>query len=287
VAIANSPGWVKLALHRAVMAVARRLGRHPRIVGSAIRVRNLSQVVVASGLADGLDPTHNGEERFAALCGPRSRVVIDVGANVGDWSAAILARAADDARAVLFEPSLAARGKLDSRFRADPRVEIVASAVADRPGRTTFYEEPDAGETSSLLAQETSGEATPREVEVTTLDEELATRGIRHVDFLKIDAEGYDLHVLRGVERHLADQAVAVLQFEYNRPWLFARSTLGEALRLLESHRYEVYLLRRDGLHPFDYERAREFFGYANFVALSPHGRELAGVSSSPARRLP
>jgi hypothetical protein len=108
---------------------------------------------------------------------------------------------------------------------------------------------------------------------VTTLDEELAARGIAEVDLLKIDAEGYDLHVLRGAERCLAARAVAVVQFEYNRPWLFARSTLGEALRLLEDHGYEVHLLRRDGLHAFDYDREREFFGYANFVALSPAGR--------------
>lgn len=266
------------ALKAGALAGARRLGRHARAVRMSIGLRNLAQMVVASSLTDGLDPAGNGERRLVDALGPRCRVIVDVGANRGDWSAEILDRAGADARALLFEPGEDALARLEARFGGDPRVEVVAAAVADRPGRTTFYEEPAAGEQSSLVRREAPESAIAHEVTVTTLDDALDARGVGLVDLLKIDAEGYDLHVLRGAERSLAAQAIAVVQFEYNRPWMFARSTLGEALALLTRHGYEVSVLKGDGLHPIDYEACREYFAYSNFVAASPRGRaELAG----------
>jgi FkbM family methyltransferase len=269
---------IRARLHAGAVAAAHRLGRFPLVVRTAASLRNLAQAVVAGSLADGLDPDRNGERWLIGVVAPTAGVVVDVGANVGDWTAAVLAATAPQTRAIVFEPSPAARDRLLSRFGADPRVEIVGAAVADRSGSATLYEEPGAGQASSLLNREPPAGARPREVTVTTIDDHLARRQVAHVDVLKIDAEGYDLHVLRGAERTLAAQAVAVVQFEYNRPWLFARSTLGEALRLLEQHGYEVLVLKRDGLHPFDYERTREFFAYANFVALSAEGRARVPV---------
>jgi len=271
---------LKGALKAAGLAGARRLSRHPLAVRVSIGLRNLAQVVVASSLADGLDPAHNGERRLIDAYGPRCRVIVDVGANVGDWSAEILDRAGPDARALLFEPAHAALARLQARFAGDSRVQVVPAAVADSSGCTTFYEEPAAGEESSLVFREAPENAIAREVAVTTLDEALAAHGVGHVDLLKIDAEGYDLHVLRGAARLLAAQAIAVVQFEYNRPWMFEHSTLGEALALLRRHGYEVSLLKHDGLHPIDYERSREYFAYSNFVAASPHGR--AGLAGLP-----
>ena len=261
------------------MASARKLARYPVAVRAAAAVRNLAQVVVATSLSDGLDPRHNGEHLLMDVYGPRCRVIVDVGANVGDWSATMLARARPDARALLFEPSTSAQRRLRTRFAGDARVDIIEAAVSDRGGTAVFHEEPAAGETSSLLANEALPDARAREVNVTTLDDELARLRVTAVDILKVDAEGFDLHVLRGAERLLAARAIALVQFEYNRPWLFARSTLGEALRLLESHGYVVRLLRRDGLHELDYERVRETFGYANLVAFVPElGSALAGI---------
>ena len=263
----------KSALKTAWLGAARGLSRHPQVVRISIGIRNLAQMVVASSLTDGLNPAHNGEHRLIDAYGPHCNVIVDVGANVGNWSARVLNRAQPDARALLFEPAHDALDRLHARFDADPRVAVIAAAVADRSGRTTFYEEVAAGEESSVVRREAPRNAIARDVALTTLDEALPAHGVSGVDLLKIDAEGYDLHVLRGAQRSLAAQMIAVVQFEYNRAWMFERSTLGEALGLLTRHGYEVSLLKGDGLHPFDYERAREYFAYSNFVAASPQGR--------------
>lgn len=263
----------KRALKRRFTRAARALGRYPHAVRLAVSARNFAQMVVASSLTDGLDPARNGEHRLLEVYGPYCSVIVDVGANIGDWTARVLERAAPDARALLFEPGQDALGQLHGRFDGDPRVEIVAAAVGDRSGRTTLYEEPAAGEESSLVRREAPPNAITRDVALTTLDEELPRHDVSRVDLLKIDAEGYDLHVLRGVQRSLETHAIAVVQFEYNRAWMFEHSTLGEALALLTRHGYEVSLLKGDGLHPVAYERLREYFAYSNFVAVAPHAR--------------
>ena len=105
---------------------------------------------------------------------------------------------------------------------------------------------------------------------MTTLDCALEQRGLTCVDFVKIDAEGLDYSVLAGAEHALHSHTFGAVQFEYNRPWAEVGATLGGARRLLAQHGYRLFALRADGLYTFDYEHYGEFFGYANFVALSP-----------------
>jgi hypothetical protein len=131
------------------------------------------------------------------------------------------------------------------------------------------------GEGSSLLAGHSSADAVEQRVTVVTVDAELDRLGRGRIDFLKIDAEGFDLHVLRGAADALERQAIGVIQFEYNEPWLQAGSTLHAALALLSGHDYETFLLKASGLHPYDMPTYGELFAYSNFVAFAP-GRSAA-----------
>lgn len=240
------------------------------MVGGAVRVRNAMVALLGHALApDGIDPVRNGEAWFAERIAPGLRTFVDVGANVGNWSSTML-QLAPDARGVLYEPSTLALARLRDRLGTDDRVAIVEAAVSDAAGQLAFHEEPDAGETSSLLQAHSAAGAQRREVRVVTLDASLTELGVDAVDLLKIDAEGFDLHVLRGARQALAAGAVAAVQFEYNQPWARAGSTLGEAIDLLSGLGYEVSLLRRGGLYDVDYGRLGELFVYANLVALGP-----------------
>ncbi len=212
----------------------------------------------------------NGEDWWIRTIAPHCQTFVDVGANVGHWSAAFCQFLPPQGRSLLFEPSAEAQTILQERFAADSRLEIVAAALSDTVGTARFYEEPNAGETSSLVAQHSQTQAQSRWIPVTTLDRAIAERGWARVDFLKIDAEGYDFHVLRGAQELLQQQRIGSLQFEYNAPWALVGSTLGAALRFLHDFGYTSFLLKAAGLHRFDYAKYGEFFGYANFVALSP-----------------
>ncbi len=186
-----------------------------------------------------------------------------------------LQRVGPDVRLVAFEPSVSARRVLESRLGENPRVEISRLALADRAGMLPFIEEPEGGELSSLVTRDQAAASVSAAVETSTLDDQMRIRGIDRIDLLKIDAESYDLHVLRGATQLLGLAAIPVIQFEYNRPWLAARSTLAEAIRMLGDYGYEVRVLMGDGLHRLSYERSLEYFSYSNLVALAPEGLSL------------
>jgi hypothetical protein len=157
-------------------------------------------------------------------------------------------------------------------------VEIVEAAVGNCHGSMPFYEEPGAGVRSSLIASEGGDRVRKRSVTVTTIDTELAKRGWEGVDFLKVDAEGYDSKVLQGASSLIRERRVRLIQFEYNSTWAAAGDTLAKAIKTLEGNKYSVYLVRPEGLFSFDYGRYGEYYSYSNYLAVSPDS--IAHVSS-------
>ncbi|MGQ9866134.1 MAG: FkbM family methyltransferase [Pseudanabaenaceae cyanobacterium] len=271
-------------------AAHRFLSRQPVVVTLALKLRNQCNRIIQCSLEDTTNSAINGEEKWIRAIAPHCQTFVDVGANVGNWSATFVQAMVTPVRGLLFEPSAAAHRILQQRFADDPGVEIVAAALSDTVGTALFYEEPEAGETSSLVAQHSQKQAQGRWVPVTTLDRAIAERGWERVDFVKIDAEGYDFRVLQGAQQLLQPQKIGSLQFEYNAPWALVGSTLAAALNLLQGFGYQTFLLKSTGLHRFDYTKYGEFFGYANFVAVSPALQsvvEPARTTPSPPAPLP
>jgi FkbM family methyltransferase len=255
-------------LHRLLWGLA----GSPRLVGLARRVAGLCRLLVGyhfTRLASHTDLMRNGEAWLARRVGPDALTIMDVGANVGEWAAVLLEAAPPQADLLLVDAGAEAAARLAARFGAE-RVLRAAVSDAHAPASMRFYEAPGAGETSSLLASGGGADAIAVDVPVTTVAAEVARLGWARLDLLKIDTEGYDLHVLRGAEPLLRERRIGVVQFEYNAPWREVGSTLGEAIARLEGCGYAVFMLSPRGLHRFDYARWGEFYSYANFVALAP-----------------
>jgi len=256
-----------------LLLVAARFARFDAVARCALWLRNVCNVILRERLSDGLDPERNGEAAVARALAPASSTFVDVGANVGDWSALFCGLAPETARGLLLEPAEVTVRQLQERFADRAAITVVCGAASDRVGRAQFFEGTGASEASSLLESSHRAGATAREVELTTVDELLARFGIDELDFLKIDAEGYDLHVLRGARSALEQQRVGAIQFEYHKLWAAAGSTLGEAINLLELNRYALFRVRGAGIEPVTYEPYRDYFGYSNYLAVSPRRR--------------
>jgi FkbM family methyltransferase len=256
-------GWAD-RLHRA-------LGRSRAAARLAVMVRNQTQCVIGWYLGG---PTsameENGELLLMQVLGSRVRTFIDVGANVGHWTQALLKIVSSEARGFLYEPAPSTSQHLIKVFAGESRVVIRPVAVGSESGWANFYAESGHGETSSLVAGFSGQSSQTTTCQVVTLDEELAGKGWEKIDFLKLDCEGFDLKALLGVRRLLKEKSIGVIQFEYNRPWMEAGSTLAGAWAYLRENGYAIYLLQGDGLHSFQYEKWGEFFKYANFVAVHP-----------------
>jgi FkbM family methyltransferase len=211
-----------------------------------------------------LDTEVNGEAKWLRTVVDGLSYVIDVGANKGDWINLVVSKK-KLAGALLVEPSLSALVTLRERYSACPEIDIAEAAAGSVPGTMSFFEEEAAGETSSLVAG-FSKTGAAREVRITTVDSEVQRLGWPRIDFLKIDAEGFDFHVLEGARSQLAKGNISFGQFEYNAPWRLAGSTLTCTTRWLQNLGYECFCIKADGLHRPDVDVYKEYFLYSNYA---------------------
>ena len=255
-------------LRRAVGKLQRALARHHLAVHAVKKLRNQCNAILGSRVSLGSDSRTNGESWLAALISPSATFFVDVGANVGDWSI-FFASGISHPKGLAFEPALETATKLKSRLSEFglTEIEVAEIALGENIGHMDFFVETQCGETSSFFSEHSKPTAVSKRISASTLDIELASRGILCVDFLKIDAEGMDFHVLKGCSSYLAQQRISAVQFEYNSPWVVAGATLYGAVRFLRGLRYEVFILKGPQLFSFDPAEIGEFFRYCNLVA--------------------
>ena len=258
-----------LGIYRLAKAFQRGASQSPAAVSAAVLIRNQCNMIINYRFALSPQFEDTGEAWLVATVAPSAKTFVDVGANRGDWTAAALACGRDGKRFLAFEPGRAVHRQLVESFADVSEFTVIEAAVSSVAGRATFYEHTDTW-ASTLAADFDDGPVEQRIVDVVTLDDQLPRLGYECVDFLKIDTEGYDLHVIEGGKRLLMAQCFGVVQFEYNDHWRFAGSTLSAAYAIFREAGYQVFMLRHDGLYDFNYAKYREFFGFANFVAVSP-----------------
>jgi FkbM family methyltransferase len=143
--------------------------------------------------------------------GPRGRVMVDVGAHHGH---ALEPFALDRWVVHVFEPDPVNCRELERRWGGWPDVRIDHRALSDREAvSAAFYRSPVSDGISSLHPFHPSHTQGPA-VAVTTLAAYTLEAGLDRVDFLKVDAEGHDLHVLRGVPWERIQPGVVVCEFD-------------------------------------------------------------------------
>jgi FkbM family methyltransferase len=257
--------------------VHRMLSRSSLVTRAAILVRNQCRAVIKHRLMTTHQVEESGEEWLMARLAPYCRTFVDVGANKGTWTAALLRQAPKIERGVLFEPGRQAAGVLRERYPDETRLEIVECALSEQPADSMpFFEQPEAGNTSSLSRPADGDGAIETTVRVSTLDIEMDRLRVERIDLLKVDAEGHDLAVLKGGRRLFAEGRIRFIQWEYSDGWIPSGATLAAALNYLQGFGYRTFLLKRAGLYRFDYERFGEFFTFSNFVSMRGDDLSLA-----------
>ena len=147
------------------------------------------------------------------LSGQRGRdhTMLDVGAHFGS-SAAYFHEL--DWTIHCFEPDPANRKKLEARWGASTNISIDPRAVSDRPATgASFFSSVESTGISSLGAFRDTHKESAR-VDITTVGEIVEVHQIKHIDFLKIDVEGFDLSVLKGVPWDQLKPDVIECEFE-------------------------------------------------------------------------
>jgi len=127
--------------------------------------------------------------------------ILDIGANTATFSFIAKAISAGS-RVYAFEPvsRIAAMARQNCEISGLP-VEIVETAIADRKGRLSIYD--PGGEnaySASLVMDFLPGEKQSYKVDVTTIDDFCAEKGI-HPSLIKIDVEGAEERAIIGARR--------------------------------------------------------------------------------------
>jgi FkbM family methyltransferase len=170
-------------------------------------------------------------QAFYAQFVRRGEVCFDVGANMGNRIGPLLKLGA---RVVAVEPQEQCLQQL--RFRFGNRIRLVPMGLGAEEGMRMFRlaNDPTLSSFSEEWITEVKKERfsaftwdRPVPVRMTTLDRLIAEHGLP--SFIKIDVEGYETEVLKGLS-----QPVKMISFEYTVPEQTARVT--ECLELIGKH---------------------------------------------------
>jgi len=215
-----------------------------------------------------MDPSRNGEFRLLRHAISGARVVFDVGANIGDWTAAALAMNAA-AQYHCFEPSVATYARLAGRH-FPVNIHLNRCGLGAEAEERELFAFAHASCNSLYLRHGLDDSSCGRErVALETLDRYRNAHRVEQIDFMKIDVEGHELAVLSGAKESLRLGLIGLIQFEYGGTYIDARCLLKDIWELLDSlgPHFEIYkIFPHHLLRLRRYHQKWETFQYSNWL---------------------
>lgn len=196
-------------------------------------------------------------------------VALDIGSNLGLVSLRLAARVGPGGQVHAFDPQPRMQQYFRRTLELNPNLPITFHAIG-LGARTAKLR--------LAIPQENAGAASLREsaserpgielvdVPVRALDDYASEAGIRHVDFIKMDVEGFEAQVILGARELLTHARPRVILLEENNP---DRETgLSPALQALLDHGYFLYGLPKRAfsvkLIPFgETRKAHDYVAFA------------------------
>jgi FkbM family methyltransferase len=200
-------------------------------------------------------------------------IVFDVGANLGGWALAVLARLGAPARLLCFEPSPSSFAALTQNVGHRDDVECLNFGFGDREEDVELRSNAPLSGLASVYPRRLDhvGISLDRSerVRLRRLDDFCREREIDHIDFLKLDVEGHELKVLEGASGMVDSVAIDYIQFEFGGCNIDSRTYFQDFFYTLDPH-YRLHRMLRHGLEPIEhYRETQEIFVTTNFLAIS------------------
>jgi FkbM family methyltransferase len=199
--------------------------------------------------------------------------ILDMGAFRGVY--ALAAKAVNpQARVIAFEPVASSHDRLVENVSLNGfDIDAQRLAVSDSTGTATMFDALKRGHALASLARPPKVAYVKIEVPTTTLDAFLEREGMASVDLIKIDVEGHEAAVLRGMSGLLA-RSRPTLIIE-----LLTEGAGANVLDMLRRHAYQAYLVaENDGLEPIA-AVGPKVRGSRNFLFCQPEVFAAAALS--------
>lgn len=199
--------------------------------------------------------------------------ILDVGANVGYTTQVFCDAVAKDFKVFAFEPEPKNFRALAERFAKSPVVETLQCAVGDRDGSADLWINTNHPGDHRILTprlRESLGGARFLPTKMVRIDSFATEHGIeKSIGFVKIDVQGYELPVCRGMER-VIHESRPVIALEYAPRLLeevgYSASDLSSFMTGL---RYGPRVIGRGGvLHRTNWAELGETLGGGQYLDL-------------------
>jgi len=182
-------------------------------------------------------------------------VCIDIGANIGSLTLIMAFAAGRTGRVLAIEPNpqIARRLKANLDLNRLDNCRVLQAAVSDSKGSATLYVASDdefhQGKSSLRPVEELHEKIEVETIRGDTLREYL---GSDPCTFIKIDAEGHDLIILRELSDIIKVHRPHVI-FEYDKKsWMDRGCEANQALLLLDQYGYTPYVIKSDIIFPYE-----------------------------------
>ena len=193
-------------------------------------------------------------------------VYLDIGANVGGYTRELVTRTASTVYAI--EPSLSSFTALQKASKEFPgRIIPLQTAISDFDGVTSLFSSGPLSETATLEKSLLHEPQLCEEIPVCTVDTLVRKLSLQHIDFIKIDTEGYEREVIQGMKETLVTLQPKFIAFEFNILQLYRGYTVFEMAKLLPH--YDLYRLLPNGMLRVHPEKFRDnIYMFSNLVAI-------------------
>jgi FkbM family methyltransferase len=252
-----------------------------RILGRSLSWRLGRAIYMAARGESANDMETNGERllveriarHLASVGSAEQPVIVDCGANLGDWSAMTrreMAAAGATASYHLMEPSPETFRSISNRFAGQTDMRLHAVALSDHDGTADFFMVAPTGGRNSLVDSEHET-AEKISVKLARGSDFFAALGVDRIALVKIDTEGHDFAVIEGFSEMLASRRIQVVQFEYNFRWLSSNRSMRDVFSLAKRHGYRVGKADADDIYVYQSWNAENdrFFEW-NYLLIAP-----------------
>lgn len=213
------------------------------------------------------------EEAKQALCmlSQRKQIyVLDIGANQGEYSQAVL-EIVPGAKIFAFEPSSESFSFLNDRFFNSTNVQTIQLAFgARKESGLLWFDKPGSGMaslTKRRLEHFGINFEGSENVNIDTLDNWCSENQIIP-DLLKLDVEGHELDVIKGASNSI--RQVQVIQFEFGGCNIDTRTFFQDFWYLFDSLEFALYRITPNGLTAIEvYSEEDEHFRTTNYIAVN------------------
>jgi len=176
----------------------------------------------------------------------KDSIIVDSGANIGQ-STAYFSQIAKDGKVIAFEPDDEAFSWLESCIYKNGirNVELVNKGLGNI-SKQAFLNVPDNGQGKGLHAfWSTINENNQgKKISVTTINDELKSRGVSNVSLWKLDVEGYEIPALEGAGSFLENRRIDALYIELAIKGMNHRKIIG----YMKDIGYQLHYLTAKGI---------------------------------------